>query len=250
MKKLACSIFIISLALSSCTAAPALTTTAQPSATSAPATAPATNTSQPPTVAATADLSPKEFPEAVCCLAAPIDPGTYLLPAWMGMNFTIVVPPDWGVIRDDSVGAFAIARGQNTLGESSQFLQFNVIPATIALADFQQDVLDSPEFVFGTPEEITIAGFSGFRVDAQANANPNEIGSREEHIAPGIQHISVLEDNLGGFWVTSTPEAKVRFTALDVNGVVLFIFFEAENDQFDSFLIDADAMVASMAFVQ
>lgn len=249
MKNLAYSIFIISLALSSCTPAPALTTTPQPSATSAPAT----NTAQPsqqPTITATADLSPKEFPEAACCLAAPIDPGTYLLPAWMGMNFTIVVPAGWGVIRDDSIGSFAIARGQNELGESSEFIQFNVIPATVALADFQQDVLDSPEFVFGNPEEVTIAGFTGFRVDAQAIANPNEIGSREDHIAPGVQHISVLEGILGGFWVTSTPEAMVRFTALDVNGVVLFIFFEAENGQFSSFLEDVDPMLASLAVVQ
>ena len=246
MKKLAFSVFIISLALSSCNPAPALTTTPQPSATSAPAT----NTAQPPTVTATADLSPKEFPEAVCCLAAPIDPGTYLLPAWMGMNFTIVVPADWGVIRDDSVGAFAIARGQNELGESSDFIQFNVIPATVALPDLQQDVLDSPEFIFGNPEEVTVAGFTGFRVDAQAIPNPNEIGSRDQHIAPGVQHISVLEGVLGGFWVTSTPEAMVRFTALDVNGVILLIFFEAENGQFDSFLEDADAMVASLAVVQ
>lgn len=246
MKRFAYSIFLISLMLSACTPTPALTTTPQPSATLAPAT----NTSLPPTVTPTQDPSPKEFPEAACCLATPIEPGTYRLPAWMGMNFTIVVPPEWGVIRDDSIAAFAIARGQNSLSESSQFVQFNVMPATIVLANFQQDVLDSPEFVFGTPEEITVAGFTGFRVDAQALANPNELGSRDEHIAAGIQHISVLEDNLGGVWVTSTPEAKVRFTAIDVNGVLLLIFFEAEKELFESFLIDADAMVASLALAQ
>ncbi len=246
MKKLAYSIFLISLVLSACAPAPALTTTPQPSATLAPAT----STSLPPTVTPTQDPAPKEFPEAACCLATPIEPGTYLLPAWMGMNFSLVVPPEWGVIRDDNVRLFAIARGQNSLSESSQFIQFNVIPATVTLSDFQQDVLDSPEFVFGSPEEVTVAGFTGFRVDAQALANPNELGSRDEHIAAGIQHISVLEGDLGGVWVTSTPEAKVRFTALDVNGVILLIFFEAENGQFDSFLQDADAMVASMAVVQ
>lgn len=246
MKKLAYSIFLISLVLSACAPAPALTTTPQPSATLAPAT----NTSLPPTVTATTDPSPKEFPDAACCLATPIEPGTYLLPAWMGMNFTIVVPPEWGVIRDDNVGAFAIARGQNSLSESSQFVQFNVIPATVTLADFQQDVLDSPEFIFGNPEEVTVAGFTGFRVDAQVVANPNELGSRDEHIAAGIQHISVLEGDLGGVWVTSTPAARVRFTAIDVNGSVLLIFFEAENDQFESFLTDADAMVASLVVLQ
>ncbi len=248
MKKLMASVFLIALILSSCSPA-VLTTTPQPTGTASVAPA-ATNTSPPPTVTPTQDPSPKEFPLADCCLATPIDPGTYFLPGWMGMTFTITVPPDWGVIRDDSVGAFAIARGQNELSESSQYIQFNVIPATISLPVFQQDVLDSAEFIFGTPEEVTVAGFTGFRVDAQALANPNEIGSREDHIAPGVQHISVLEGILGGFWVTSTPEAMVRFTALDVNGVILFIFFEAENGQFSGFLEDADAMLASMALVQ
>lgn len=248
MKKFAWVIFLIAFALSSC--APASTTTSQPPA----AVASATATAAPPTATATLtpteDPSPKEFPLAVCCLAAPIEAGTYRLPTWLGMNFTIVVPAEWGVVHDDATAVFALARGQNELSESSQFIQFNVIPATVALADFQQDVLDSPEFVFGTPEEVTIAGFSGFRVEAQAVANPNEIGNRETHIAPGIQHISVLEDNLGGVWVTSTPEARVRFTALDVNGVTLLIFFEAEKELFDAFLVDADAMVASLALVQ
>lgn len=248
MKELMVSLFLIALMLSSCSPA-ALSTTPQPTGTASLEPA-ATNTSPPPTITPTTDPAPQEFPLAGCCLATPIDPGTYFLPGWMGLTFTVTVPPDWGVIRDDEIRVFAIARGENELGESSEFVQFNVIPATVTLADLQQDILDSPEFVFGNTEEVKVAGFGGFRVDAQATANPNEIGNRDEHIAPGVQHISVLEGILGGFWVTSTPEAMVRFTGLDVNGTVLFIFFEAENGQFSDFLEDADAMLASLALVQ
>jgi len=248
MKTSVSLLFLVALALSACQPATTLPTAILESPS---AIAPVTETATfaPPTATSTVNPNPLDFPLAVCCLGTPLDPGTYRLPAWMGMNFTIVVPPDWRVIHDDTLAAFAITRGENSLNESSQFIQFNVMPAVITLADFQQDVLDSPEFIFQDPQEVNVAGFFGFEVDAQANPNPNEIGSREEHIAPGTQHITVLEDNLGGFWVTSTPEAKVRFTAIDVNGIVLLIFFEAENSQFDQFLEDAEAMVASMVFV-
>lgn len=248
MRKFACSLFLFAFVLSACQPSAGVPTAilASPS-NDGPAAE--TATFVPPTATSTPNPNPLDFPLAICCLGTPLEPGTYRLPAWMGMNFTVAIAPDWRVIHDDTLATFAVTRGENSLSESSQFVQFNVMPAVITLPGFQQDVLDSPEFIFEDPEEVSVAGFFGFQVDAQANPNPNEIGSREAHIAPGTQHISVLEDNLGGFWVTSTPEAKVRFIAVDVNGVVLLIFFEAENNQFDQFLEGAEAMLESIVFV-
>jgi hypothetical protein len=174
--------------------------------------------------------------------------GTYSLPTWLQLDLSVEIPSGRRVIHEDVVSVFAIVRGRNSLGDVSEWLAFFVLEDDEPADQFQQDLLAMDGFAFGEPVDVTIAGFNGWQVDAQALPNPDFEGEPEAGIPPGTQIVPVVQDYfVGGFnWTTATVEATVRFIYLDVNGRGLAVYFEAPSAKFEASVLEAIAILESM----
>lgn len=227
-------IFSIVFVLTACTPAPAAPTAVLP-----PTRPTAIETATPEPTEAVPTL--KEFPPAACCRGESLSAGTYRLPSWLGLGLSIEVPSGWRVIHEDVVNVFSLARGKNNLGDVAEWLAFFVLEEDEPAEQFQQDLLAMDGFTFGEPVEVTIAGFSGWQVDAQALPNPDFDGEPEAGIPPGTQILPVIEDYfVGGFnWTTSTIESRIRIIYLATDGAGLVVYFEAPQSNFDASVLEA-----------
>jgi hypothetical protein len=114
-------------------------------------------------------------------------------------------------------------------------------------------VRQAPELTaLAEPTGVEIYGFLGSQLDAAANPNPTYAGNEAADIPPQVQFLPVFQQFFtpGFLFTTSTPEARLRATALTVGDQTLLIYFEAPPGEFDDFVVEADAVLRTLALVE
>lgn len=171
-----------------------------------------------------------QFPRARCCRGMEIDAGEYQVPVHLGLDVSINVPPGWKTIREDEASVLALVRGENALGDVSDWLALFVLQGDGTVAAFQDAAVEMDGFeVVTEPSVVMMAGFDGWRVDLRAVPNPGFEGSPDSGIPPETQVVPVIQDTFtGGFaWTTASPEAWVTILTLRINDRDVVIYVEA-----------------------
>jgi hypothetical protein len=167
----------------------------------------------------------------------------------MELPLTVDVGEGWGVLNEEAARLFLLAgKGRNEFNDPSQVLVFIAIPD-----GDPQDVLTS---IRGAPQltplsEITgttIAGLPGWQFDASAKPNPEYKGDQEADIPAGVQILPVINKYFtpGFLWTTWTPEARLRFIALNVGEHVLLLEIESPPAEFEAFAAEADRVLQTL----
>lgn len=236
------------LLLSACAPAPAEPTAAfalADTATSAPIeTATARPTKDP-------NATPVELREfgktGECCRGQVFVDGTYRLPAFLGVNLSFEKTGYWRFVNIENYGMLGLMRGANEFGDGTEWMSFVAWHADKSEEQFQADILASAELqnVSG-PSDVTIAGYSGWQIDAQVKLFPGE-GSATHAIVAGAGDVGVMHDFFGNAWITDSPEAMMRFVVLHVGGTKLAIIFEGRPEEWETLLTDAQLILDSLA---
>lgn len=236
MKKLL-AVSLLCLLLAACGQAPA----AAPTATAAPEAAP----TEPPY---------SEFPRAECCEGKEVVPGLYRLPRWFSPIVTVEMPSGWRDVRENSVEAIYLIRGESAYTQATEVLAFFALDADEPASQFEADLLATEQIALvGEPTQVSIAGFNAWQADFQALPNPEELGNPEADVPPGTQRISVFEDYFVTsfyFWYTFTPEALVRVIVLDAGSQELVFYIEAAPDDFARVTSDAELILQSLVVIE
>jgi hypothetical protein len=82
------------------------------------------------------------------------------------------------------------------------------------------------------------------QLDAAAQLNP-EAGADGLITIPVIAQLS---GHTGNDWSTDSPEARLRFYALEVNGRTLLVYMEATPDEFETFAQELEQILAGVEF--
>jgi hypothetical protein len=217
----------------------------------APVAAPtATTTSE----AAPAEPPYSEFPRAECCEGKEVAPGLYRLPRWFSPIITVEMSAGWRDVRENSVEAIYLIRGESEYTQATQVLAFFVLDADEPASQFETDLLAASQIALvGEPTQVSIAGFEAWQADFQALPNPEELGNPDADVPPGTQRISVFEDYFVTrfyFWYTFTPEAMVRVIVLDAGSQQLVFYIEAPPADFDQVASDAESILQSLLVIE
>lgn len=194
-----------------------------------------------------------EFPRAVCCEGKEIPSDLYRLPRWFSPLVTFEIPDGWRGVRENSVEAVYMIRGESEFTQATQVIAFFALDTDEPAEQFEQELLLAPQVtVIHEPTQVSIAGFDAWQVDLQALPNPEELGKPDADVPPGTQRISVFEDYFVTrfyFWYTFTPEAMVRVIVLNDGGQDLVFYLEASSTEFDALASDADKILQTLKVV-
>lgn len=213
---------------------------------SAPAAAPTQSS------AATEPAAPEfaEFPRAECCDGKAIAAGAYQLPRWFSPVVTLQLPDGWRGVRENSVEAVYMIRGETEFANAADTLAFFALEESETAEQFEQDLLAAPEItILGEPTAVTVGGFEAWQVDAQAKPNPDYEGNPEADIPPGTQQIHIFEDYFitrRYFWATFTPEALIRVIVITGTPQDIVVYIEGPVDGFETVAADADAILQTL----
>lgn len=234
---------------------PTVAPTTVPSPTPPPTAAP-TETAPPSTEEPTATPESRflTIPAVNCCRGRTLEAGHYAVPPWLDIPLAIDLGEGWRVLNEERAQLLLIGRGENVQNNPSQIITFiNATSDTNTPESLIAAVQAAPELVvLAEPVPVTIAGFSGLQLDSAAKPNPTEKGSPADDIPPGIQFLPVFRQHFapGFLWTTSSPEARVRTIALSVGDQVLLLYMEAPPDEFETFAVDADALLQSLVLIE
>lgn len=202
-----------------------------------------------PTGTPTPDNQFLKFPSNLCCAGRTVQAGRYELPTWLDIPLSVEVGEGWRSINEKAAKLFTLGKGRNSLGDASQLLVFLAAPKVGSPQTLLQSVRNAPEYVAsGETTPATIAGFSGLQSDAATKPNLKYEGDPEADIPPGVQILPSINRFFtpGFLWTTSSPEARLRLIALDVNGQTILIYLEAPPDEFDAFVGEATKLLQTM----
>jgi hypothetical protein len=141
-------------------------------------------------------------------------------------------------------------RGRNELDNPSEWIVIIHAPAAGNIQSFMAQFADEPTITgLGEPATADLAGYPGLQQDFAALPNPDFSGNPNDDIPPGVVFIEAVEQFFvpGFIWVTSTPEALLRFVVVDAGDGLLFVYFEAPPADFEALSSDADLMLQTLA---
>jgi len=193
------------------------------------------------------------FPTVNCCNGRAVQAGLYRLPAWLDMPLSVEVGDGWRVMNEEQAKLFTLARGKNSLDNPSEWIVFMNASSAGSDEGLMAQFLEEPNIVpLGEPTVADLAGYAGWQQDFAVLPNPDFAGNQRDDIPAGVQFIAVVEQFFapGFFWVSSSPEAQLRFVALNVGDTLLFVYLEAPPDAFATFVADADQMLQTLAMLE
>ena len=195
------------------------------------------------------DQDAAQFPSVGCCTGAEVVPGRYAFPAWFDIPLAIDVPSGWRVLNEPGAGLFMLGRGENELGTPNEIVLF--LDATDAGTGQQliDGILNVPQLAGGEASPLSLADFDGWQGGTNALSNPEFEGDPAADIPAGVQPLPSIERFLteGFTWTTSTPEAELFLSTVDVVDRRLLIYLEAPPGDMDAFAADAIPMLESLS---
>lgn len=227
---------------------PATPTAVPPTATATPISP--TPTAISPTATATPDDSIKDFPTVNCCKGRGLLPGQYKLPDWLDLLFTIEVTDGWRVMNEEQAKLFTLARGNNSLDNPSELVVFMNASSADSVESLMAQFLEEPNIMpLGELTMADIAGYVGLQQDFAVVPNPDYAGNPQNDIPAGVQSINIVEQFFtpGFQWTNSSPESQLRFVVVNVSDSILFIYLEAQPDNFSTLVADANTMLQTLA---
>ena len=157
----------------------------------------------------------------------------------------------WRAIFDNSAALIAFVQGQNAAEDPSRWLYLIRAPSDVPPEDVIAGMEAMNEIsVTAGPQEVEIAGFPGFQLEATANHDPDRPEVPGNGIEAGAIRLEALNDTgyfpAGFFVVSATRESTLRFVALDVADRTMLVLIDAPPDEFAAFSEEAMAILASM----
>ncbi|MBK8905395.1 MAG: hypothetical protein IPM53_29705 [Anaerolineaceae bacterium] len=175
--------------------------------------------------------------------------GLYRLPVWFDMPLMLEVGEGWRVMNEEQARLFALARGQNSLNNPSEWIVFMTASSVGSAEGLMAQFLEEPTIVpLGEPMVADLAGYAGWQQDFAVLPNSDYPGNVNDDIPAGVQIIDVVEQFFApGFsWTSSSPEAQLRLVVVNVGDTLLFVYLEAPHDQFATFVADANQILQTL----
>jgi hypothetical protein len=217
------------------------TDTASPATQTAPAEAETQPAGTDPEDAKTGTEEALPAIDGVCCLGFDLDPGRYAAPAWFEIRFSLEIGEGWSGVAARTEKLLFIGRGENDVQHADHYVAFFAVSAPEKVLRALQRM---PEVDAEPVEELTVAGLTALRVDAQASPNPDQ--PEQSFIAPGTVQLTALDDLVPGYWFSESPEARLRFLLLDVGELDLLVSIEAPPGDFEAFAAEAEALLETL----
>jgi hypothetical protein len=211
---------------------------------------PPTSTPVPATETATPGVVIANFPAVNCCKGNSVSSGLYRFPTWQGLPLVIEVTGRWRVMNEEFAQLFTLARGSNSQGNPSELLVFMNASSDGSAEEVMAQLQGEPNIIaLGEPTAADLAGYTGLQQDFAVLPNPDFAGVPSNDIPAGVHFLEVVGQFFapGFLWVSSTPEARLRFIVVNVDEALLFVYLEAPPDNFETFAADADQLLQTLA---
>jgi hypothetical protein len=197
-----------------------------------------TPTAVPPTTA----LSVPEFPKYghVDVAGPEVAAGLYRTPAFFSIPFTFeTITPFNGIgLKEPKGEVFGLAQG--TVYKE---LLFWAIDPKISIEEAISRLRATPNAEISPNQAVQVAGISATQFDLQLDL----ASSSGTDGTLTIPTINVLMGRTGGEWYVGAG-ARARCIVLDVNGRALLIYIEAPQEEWDSFITDAEQVLGTVKF--
>jgi hypothetical protein len=198
-----------------------------------------------PTSGATA----ADFPAVNCCAGTDITAATYALPSWLDIPLVLDGPDGWKVINEARAELLMLGRGENELGNPDAMIVFADASEGGDPESIVGGILGVPQLTdASSPSPVVLAGLEGYQGGAKALPNPDYEGDPTADIPPGVQPLPAIERFLaeGFLWTTSSPEAELHVSAVEVGDKVLLVYLEAPPGELDALATDSIPMLETL----
>ncbi len=170
--------------------------------------------------------------------------GSYRTPDKFAIPFTFEIGQDWrGLGYSYAVGLWG---GENSTGHANVWISFLPLSDRLQPDEVIAELRATEKLESGEMVEVSYHGFEARQFEAQAQPNPENKGGPK--IKPGTISLPVLEAIVGETVYSESPEAKFRFTFVEVRGKTLLIAFEAPREKYEALLPEIDQILNSIEF--
>jgi hypothetical protein len=188
----------------------------------------------------------RDFPSTMEGNGVKVVPGFYKFPAWYGNHLTVELKEEgWKVVTLERSELLALVQGENEVGYPDKWLIFLPVYGEEA-GTLLDDLIASPKLsLVAGPEQRTVAGSLAAIAVFDALPNP-EFAGTDEYVA-GVQELDVIQAYAGNWqWFTSSPEARIEYISLSINGQPIGVYIEAPAAEFEAFAAQAMTVLAEL----
>jgi len=162
---------------------------------------------------------PTPTPSPIALKAGALEPGTYLVRPYHddSLTWTVTIPAGWSAFEDWAVIGPEMPGNVGTalflaekVGVPVDSCNAEGTPPASTVADFIASVQARDDWVVSKPVDITVAGYSGRRIDVEVPADIKTCGA-------GNDYFVTSENAKSGFYAQA-PSNQFTFWALDVAG--------------------------------
>jgi len=216
-----------------------LVLTACASPTSPPAPATSAPTPVPPTITPAAlGSEAAEFPKLGNGEPAGDEEpaGFYKPPAAFSFPFTFKTDKVYRGIYEQFSQAQIFGIAQGSAMQPPDLLLFWAVDPSYSVDQVISELRATQNMKNTENQAVQVAGVSGTQFDATADS------------PLAIPALGKFVGHAGSDWRTDSPKVHLRFIALPISGRSLLIYIEAPQDEWDSFLADANQVLSTVKF--
>jgi hypothetical protein len=170
--------------------------------------------------------------------------GPYRTPDNFAIPFTFEIGQDWqGLGYSYAVGLWG---GENSIGHANVWISFLPLSDRFQPDEVIAELRATEKLESGEIVDVSYHGFEARQFESQAQPNLDNKGGPE--IKPGTISLPALEAIVGHTVYSESPQAKFRFTFVEVRGKTLLIAFEAPQEQYEALLPEIDQILNSIEF--
>lgn len=188
----------------------------------------------------------RDFPSTMEGNGIALVPGFYKFPAWYQVHMTVEFKESgWKVLTLERSELLAFVQGETEVGYASKWLVF--LPIYGSEADALLDDLAAAPYLtlVAGPEQRSIGEHTAMLAVFDALPNPDFAGT-DEYVA-GVQPLPAIQNYAGNWqWLTNTPEARIEYGVVDVNGSTFAVYIEAPKDEFEAFVAQAMTVLENL----